>query len=491
MKLHTPRRVSRDNEKRSRFTRADAVTWLTVYIIFLFGVPSRLVVGPLGSAGAVSMLLGLASMGIWLLLRVGAASKRFGPQPEPLGVALGLFLFSVGVSYALAMSGPINSDEVSPADVAILSLLSWTGTLLIARDGISRRERLDNFVWRMAVAGGLLGALGVAQFVTRMSIIDWIRIPGLTVVYETGVYYRDGRIRPSGTAIHPIEYGTILGLLLPLTLHVAFHHRTRPFIVRWLPALAVGGVIAISSSRSAYLSAVIGVLICMVAWTRKQRYAVIGLTVSGILVLMVIIPRLITSITNLFLGVSDDPSIESRTDSFSVAWAFLTQHPFFGRGLGTFLPKYRIFDNQYLLLLVSIGVVGTILFIGIFIVAVTQLIRAHRKAEDQATRDLSASLVGAIAAGVASLAFFDAFAFPMTMGAFFLVLGISGALSRQVLDMHDHVITLPLEEAFPVVAEPKRVRLDRSTGGEELPRRSITGGARRGRRAGVARPRIQ
>lgn len=416
----------------SRFSRTDAVTWLTVYVIFLFGVPSRLVVGPLGSAGAVSMLLGLASMGIWLLLRVGATSRPFGSPPDPVGISLGLYLFSVGVSYALAMSRPISPDEVSPADVAILSLLSWTGTLLIARDGITSRKSLDIFVWRVAIAGGVLGVLGFAQFITRMPIVDWIQIPGLTAVQDAVLYYRDGRVRPSGTAIHPIEYGAILSMLLPLTLHVAFHHPRR-LVLRWMPALAVGGVIAISSSRSAYLSAAVAVLICMVAWTPRQRYAVTTLSVGGLLMLALIVPRLINSIVNMFLGVSDDPSIESRTDSFSVAWLFLSQHPFFGRGNGTFLPKYRIFDNEYLVMLVSVGLIGTALFVGIFGMAALRLIRAYRSAPDESTRNLSASLIGAIAAGMASLAFFDASAFPMTMGTFFLVVGIGGALAKQVL----------------------------------------------------------
>ena len=264
-----------------------------------------------------------------------------------------------------------------------------------------------------------------------MPIVDWIQLPGLSVARDVGAYYRDGRLRPSGTAIHPIEYGAILGLLLPLALHVAFHHRGRPFIIRWLPALLIGGVIAISSSRSAYLSAIIGVVICMVAWTPRQRFAVIALGASGVLALMMVAPRLVGSITNLFLGLSEDPSIESRTDSFSVAWYFLSQYPFFGRGLGTFLPKYRIFDNQYLVLLVSVGLVGTALFVGVFVVAGVELIRTFRSVGDQPTRDLSVSVIAALGAGVASLAFFDAFDFPMTMGALFLVLGIGGALVRQ------------------------------------------------------------
>lgn len=377
------------------------------------------------------MLIGLVSLGGWVLLRLGAADRPGLSAPDPIGVSLGLFIYAVAVSYAVAMSRPISPDEISPADVAILSLLSWAGTLLVARDGLVHRLELDTFVWRAALAACLLGFLGFAQFFSRLPIIDWIQIPGLTSASEAGVYLRDGRVRPSGTAIHPIEYGTILSILLPLTLHVAFYHRARSFPVRWLPVLAVGGVIAISSSRSAYLSAAVGVAICAVVWSPRQRYALVGLSVAGFGTLMIAAPRLVTSMTNLFTGVSEDPSIASRTDSFSVAWYFLMEHPLFGRGLGTFLPKYRIFDNQYLLLLVSVGLVGTALFIGVLVVAVHQLLRVYRSATESATKDLAVALIGAIAAGASSLAFFDAFAFPMTMGTLFLALGVSGALSRQ------------------------------------------------------------
>ena len=421
-----------DLDSRSRTSlRPDSVTWLTIYLVVLFAIPSRLVVGPLGSAGTPSMLLGLASIGAWLLMRLGAW-RQVRTQINPLGIAMLCFLFSVCVSYALAMSRPIISDEVSPADVAILSLLSWSGTLLLARD-IPSRDRLQTLVWRVAIAGGLVGLLGMAQFVTRRVLIDVISIPGLISTRDSFAYFRDSRIRPSGTAIHPLEYGVILTILLPIALHVAFHHRTRPLVVRWFPAIALGGVIAISSSRTTYLAALVGIAICMLGWTARQRKIVIGLTVGGLLALVTVIPRLFTSIFNLFTGLSDDPSITSRTDSFTIAWHFLAQHPLFGRGLGTLLPRYRIFDNQYLLLLVSTGVIGTALFVGFLLTALLPLIRVRRIPQDNDTHDLAVSLIASIVAGALSLAFFDMFSFPMTMGCLFLIIGIGGALSRQVL----------------------------------------------------------
>ena len=82
-------------------------------------------------------------------------------------------------------------------------------------------------------------------------------------------------------------------------------------------------------------------------------------------------PHFVTSVTELFTGAPNDPSIESRTQSYALAADFIGRSPWFGRGLGTFLPKYRIFDNEYLLLLVTVGIVGTVAFIALGIVAIT------------------------------------------------------------------------------------------------------------------------
>lgn len=421
--------------------RLDAVVWLTIYLVVLYGVPSRLVIGPLGSAGAVSMLFGLCSFGVWLLAHIGTG-RRTRMHPEPVRVALALFVISVGVSYALAMSRPISPDEISPADVALLSLLSWSGALLITHDGVVTRSRMNTFVWRLAVAGGLLALLGLAQFFSGQAIVDRLKIPGLSDVGTPAAYVRGGRIRPSGTAIHPLEYGAILAILLPIALHVAFHHRTRPVVVRWLPVLAIGAVIAISSSRTAYLAADVAVLVAGIGWAWRQRLIVLGLGVAGVLGLIAVAPHLVTSVLNLFSGASNDPSVTSRTNSFPLAWSFLAEHPLFGRGLGTFLPKYRIFDDQYLLLLVTVGVVGAATFVGILVAALFGLIRGYLATQDLARRDLLASLAGALVSGFVSLAFFDAFAFPMTMGTVFLCLGLAGAAARLELK---HVDNAPLQ----------------------------------------------
>ena len=407
----------------------DAVTWLSLYTFALFVIPSWLVFRPLGSAGSVSMLMGLGSFAIWVLLSIGRPLPVDRP-PQPMRVVLALFLFSIGVTYVIAMSRPISRDEVSPADVAILAMVSWVGTLLLAGDAIPSMARVHVLVWRLVVGGTFLAVLGLAQFFLRQIFVDRISVPVLTPMTTVELAMRNGLVRPAGTALSPIEYGTLMGMLVPIALHVGFQHRNLNPLVRWTPVALICMIIAASSSRSAYLGAAIAVAVCMIGWSRKQRAMVLGLAVGGLGLVFLVAPRIINSVTGMFVGAEEDPSVTSRTDSYGVAWFFVDRNPFFGRGLGTFLPKYRIFDNQYLQMMVSIGIIGVLLFVAFVVATFIQLARVYRACEDPKTRDLVVALIGAAAAGFAGLAFFDAFAFPMTMGTIFLVLGLASAVTR-------------------------------------------------------------
>ena len=407
----------------------DAVGWLTCYLLLLLFVPSRLVVGPLGSAGAPSMLFGLGSLVLWTFLFLGTI-RRTSALAQPVRIALVAFLFCTGLSYVLAMSRPMSPDEISPAAVALLSLASWSGTLLLTHDGVFTRNRLDTLLWRFVLCGFVIALLGLVQVATQQPWVDRIAIPGLSSTPVYGLVTRGGFPRPAGTSIHPIEFGVLLSILLPIALHFGFFDLRRPPWVRWLPALTIGAIIPLTSSRSAYLGSLLALLICMAGWSRARRRRILAVGGAGVVVMMVVAPNFFSSVIGLFTGAGDDPSIASRTGSFAVAFEFLERNPWFGRGLGTFLTKYRIFDNQYLLLLVTVGVVGTLAFLALGVTAVMTLLRLRARLQDVASRDLALTLVAAVSAGFSCLFMYDAFAFPMTMGTLFLVLGAAGALRR-------------------------------------------------------------
>lgn len=404
------------------------MTWLTAYIILLFAIPSRLVVAPLGSAGAPSQILGLLSLLWWGWYQV---SRWRGTQYhfKPIRAALGVFLLCIGISYITAMLRPIEADEVSTADVALIAAASWAGTFLVAHDGIPSRERLDVLIRRVAIAGGLLAIVGIVQFVAGRTLVDLISIPGLSANQTGYDFGRSGFTRPSGTATHPIEYGVVLTTLLPFALYLGLHGDRAHRVRRWFPAAAIAAIVPLSLSRSAIVGSVVGLAVLLPTWPpARRRLALIGIGALSA-VIFVAVPGVLGSIVSLFTGIAGDPSARSRTDSYGIAWEFVARSPLFGRGLSTFLPKYWILDNQLLLLLITIGFVGLLAFLAIVVVAVLELRRLRAASTDLATRDLAQTLIASILTCTVCLTFFDGFAFPMTVGTLFLVLGMSGALT--------------------------------------------------------------
>ena len=292
------------------------------------------------------------------------------------------------------------------------------------------RSRLDTLIWRLCVCGGLIALLGIFQVLTRQVWVDQLSIPGLTGTPGYGLNARGGFPRPSGTATHPIEYGTLITMILPIALYVGFnqHPTTSPHPLA--SGRGTGGgrpphIVAFGvSGRGGRTSRVSDRM------ERARRLRALAVIVAGVAAMSVVTPNLFKSIVGLFAGASGDPSIASRTDSYSLAVEFLLRKPLFGRGLGTFLPIYRIFDNEYLLLLVTVGVIGTLAFVALCVTAFASMLRLRPSVRDEGSRDLALALAAAIATGFVCLFTFDAFAFPMTMGTLFLILGLAGSLRR-------------------------------------------------------------
>jgi O-antigen ligase len=410
--------------------KRDAVSLLTCYIILLFCLPSRLVVGPLGSAGTPAALVGIGALMLWIWQRLNRTETvQIGPQP--IRAAMGCFLAVVGICQILAMLRPINPEEVSTADAAILAVAGWLGIVLTANDLIHSRPRFDVLVNRVVFAAGALATLGVVQFIFKQSFIDQISVPGLKAnVMLYPILDRSGFPRPAGTALHPIEFGTTLTVLLPIALVRAVNGSARSVIRAWFPVASIAIAIPLSVSRSSLVGAVIGLLIVVPTWTRSARRAAYVALAGLVVVVFLTVPGLLGTLRNLFTSINEDSSAQSRTDSYDIAWTFIQRSPLFGRGLGTFLPRYRIFDNEYLGLLVEIGIVGLLATVSLLATAFFTVRRVRRLTDDNNVRQQAQGLAAAIAVAACSMALFDALSFPMFTGTIFLVLGLAGSLRR-------------------------------------------------------------
>jgi len=415
-----------------RSAGADAVTLLTVLVAIRLVLPSQFVIGPLGGAGAPATLFGLLLLAYWLWHRL----RRVVPEHSALvnGAAMALGAIALA-SYAAASVRPIADDEFTLSALSLLSLAGWMGGLLLASDGVTSPDRLRTLVSRIAVMGGAFAGFGLVQFVTGTAWVDRLAIPGL--VANTPVYalsQREGFSRPFSTAIHPIEFGSVIAMMLPLTIVFGLLGpvRSRGRWRRWIPAVLTVLAASLSTSRSTLVGLAVGMVLLWPALTGLQRVVgAVAAAVVGVFV-FVTVPGMVGTISGLFGGLATvDSSVASRVDSFGVAADYFSRAPIVGRGFGTFLPRYRIFDNQYLVGLVETGALGLAAMVLLWVVPVVGIARVIRKSHPGSPQRLmGAGLLASCVVGGVGLAFFDGFGFPMMPAVWFVLLGMGGAYTR-------------------------------------------------------------
>jgi hypothetical protein len=153
-----------------------------------------------------------------------------------------------------------------------------------------------------------------------------------------------------------------------------------------------------------------------------------GVGVAG---LWLLVPGLAGTFRTLFATLAGDTSTTSRTSAFSTAMPYISQHPWFGHGFGTFFPATYFFtDDQYLLSLIEIGAVGLFALLALFVTGLVTAQRVRRMTKDPEMRDLGQSLTATIAVAMVAFGTFDALSFNMAAGLTFLFLGCTGAALR-------------------------------------------------------------
>ncbi|MFJ2617886.1 O-antigen ligase family protein [Glutamicibacter sp. NPDC087344] len=417
--------VSEPTKTQKPRIKSDAVSGLTVYVVLMFLVPSDRVVAQLGGSGTPSVIFAIGLLIWWLWFRARRSTRaRF---PNPVVIAFILFCVAVLASEVVAatMTAPIMDRNA--ADTGLIKLASYAGVFFVAADGIPSFDRLMVLIRRLVFAGALIALLGAYQFVTGTVLIDRIPTPGLAGT-DAGIDIRGGYMRPRGTARHALEFAAVIVTILPLALALCVGDQARRMSRRLVPVVLLVLVSLMSLTRSA----LIGLVLCFMAmfpfWDSKVRRITILSMIAGVGAAAVAFPQLVRTIGDMFSSV--DSSVNSRTDSYGVAFEIFSIHPWFGRGFGTFLPSYRILDNQLLQLLIEIGIVGILSFLGVLLTSVYCIFAVRKAKMSTLESHLGVGLAASIAVGASLMAFFDALSFPQAPGVLFLVLGLAAAYVR-------------------------------------------------------------
>jgi polysaccharide biosynthesis protein PslJ len=423
--LHVP--------KQSIYNKTDAVALLTFYLFFVIAIPSRLVFAPLGGAGSPSTIIGFAFFG-WYVLNWLHPSSSISRGPQPMRRAAIFFLCAVLAAYVSAATHALPTLEQNGADRGIILTCGWLGALLWAADGIDRFERLRTLLRRLVFGATAMALLGIVQFFTSLNAAQYIIVPGLSIQQAyTDIQVRNDFNRPSATAIHPIEFGFVLALILPLAIHQARYAPPGLRLRRWLQVAAISVTLPMTVSRSAILGLAVSMIIILPTWSRRERWTAYLVMLFSLFALRAVIPGLIGTLRNLFLsiGSGSDSSAESRTIAFQHAAPLISAHPLFGQGFGTFLPNILFYtDDQYLNSLIEIGAIGLAALLGTFATGWFLARSARRATADAEIRHLAQCLTASIAVIIVGYATFDALYFPMAAALTFLMLGCVAAAWR-------------------------------------------------------------
>lgn len=412
--------------------RPDAVSLLSVAVYMAFFIPARYIVHGAGAVGTPTNMLGIVAFFLWLFARFRGSKPRLSLQPVRILVAA--YFLVMLITFATGYARGMYADEESNAARFVIGTLAVSGLALLAADGIRNRERLTLLLQRMVYGAAFMAFAGDLEFFTKYNLAAHMHFPGLVLNNAIlGLRARgNGFDRVAGTASHYIEFGVVLGMMLPLAIHFALFAPTRGRRqFNWLLALMMAVAVPFSLSRAAAIALIVGMLVLACCWTWRAR--VNGLIVAALVAvgLKVAKPGLLGTIRALFTNVGNDPSISGRTNDYSVVFPLIRQRPFFGRGAGTYIPsRYRFLDNQILMTAIESGIIGLITLVMIFIGGMALAHRVGKFASDPETKHLGyALLAGFVGAALTSFTF-DSLSFPIFATMLFMYLGISGALWR-------------------------------------------------------------
>lgn len=417
-----------------RGARGDAVSVLTIYLALLFVLPSRLVIAAIGAVGRPAALLGMGCFIWWAVCRLVPTMNIPGRQPVRRAVIA--FGFVTLTSYTLGFARGLPGIEARASDRVLLTTVGLLGVALVASDGIVTRRRLDTLLRRLVSFGGLLSVMGSVQFWLGINIAQKIQVPGLVLNNSlVGIGERGdaGLRRVAGTTGHPIEFGVVLAMLLPIALHYALFAKD-DWERRW--RWVIVGIMISSSlysvSRSAVIGLGVGLAVLVLFWVRRLQFNALVLGTVFLGAFRFVVPGLLGTLRSLFANSSEDPSVTGRTNDYPIVLDFVERRPWFGRGVGTFLPEeYLLLDNQYLGTLVTTGFAGLAALLLVLLTGwACGFVVARERSAPEEDRHLGAAIAASIASGIAVSATFDSLGFAVIGGCLFLLIGAGGALWR-------------------------------------------------------------
>ncbi|OLE28535.1 MAG: hypothetical protein AUG44_07195 [Actinobacteria bacterium 13_1_20CM_3_71_11] len=416
---------------RRRVTYIDGAALLSAMLVLISMIPARLVVPSMTDLGRPGLVVGFLLFCWWVLVRFSSHLVMTGPQP--MRWAILIFMVTLLISYALGFMRGLTTMEANAADRTMLFFCVFVGVALTACDGVPNWFRLRGVIKVFVTCAALVAIIGLVEYLFKLDLTKYLTLPGLQAKgWTPGLEQRGDAVRVASTTTHYIELAAFLSLALPFGIHFSLFsarpHRRR---LALLATLLIAGGIFTTISRTGILAVALLFAILFPVWTWRMRYNTATLGVGVLAMIGAASPGLLRTLTHLFDDPSNNPAFTVRQARYPLAFHYVAQAPWWGRGTGTWVaPQYQILDNQWLDTLISNGIVGVAALTGLHITGIVLAALALKRSKAKEDRHLCAALISTQVIALAVAGTFDSLSFMTYATVLAFTLGLCGAVWR-------------------------------------------------------------
>jgi polysaccharide biosynthesis protein PslJ len=341
----------------------------------------------------------------------------------------------------------VNIGRVGPLAPAVLKSITFFLSFVLVHYllvSVVRSRRTVETITKLLVVGtAVVAVFAIVEQRVNFNIFDHVGAVFPFLRFNGAVEAdRFGLIRAVGSSAHPIELGVLIAMAIPLGLALTFGSGRR-----WSIPTAILAVGVMSAASRTPILVLVAAGIVLLWLQPRDIKRLLPLAVPLIIVVKLALPGSIATLKSAFFpegGLVQEQAAFSREADPLLAGGRVRQlgpmldeasrTPVLGQGFATrqtgFYNPLRnapILDNQWLGLLLEIGIVGVVGWAALIVGSIRRLARAcRRRAPPQGW--LAAGFAASIAGFGVAMFTFDAFAFTQVSFVFWILISLTASL---------------------------------------------------------------
>jgi polysaccharide biosynthesis protein PslJ len=379
------------------------------------------------------------ALGCWMAALLVHPQTRLRRSPFDIPLAL--------ILTASLASDVVNIGRVIPLQPVVLKAFTFFLSFILLHylilSVVKSRETIERITKFLVSGIAVVAIFAVVEQRTAFNLFDHVSDVVPVLQFDGPIeVVRAGLIRSVGSAQHPIALGVLFAMAVPLGLALAFGSGRR-----W--AIPTGCVlVGVMSSASRTPVVVLIVMGLVITWLKpREAMRLLPLLLPLVIVVKLLLPGSIATLKNSFfpegglvqqqtqLNREADPMLAGgRVRLIGPSLREASARPVLGLGFATRQTGFNnplrnapILDNQWLGLLLEIGIVGVLGWAMLFVATVRRLGRASRRRAGPEGW-LPVGFAAATAGFGAGMFTYDSLSFVQIAFVFWIVISLAAAL---------------------------------------------------------------